>query len=226
MNAEMQNNGGGVSGSSLTLKLGMWIAWANVILFFVYDAVVFVGGAFSGLFVEPYLTIAEVLTIIGACLLVLLMAVIHIAAPVAYKVFSLTAFGWILLLAGFTIAVHFVNLTLLKQIDPSERIELARVVGWEWPSMLYAIELAAWHLFFGMSMLFASLVFNGKGVEKTVKIGLLFTGSLCIIGLAGPLIGNLNWRMMGAFAYGFIFPVVCIYIAFVFKNAPRLSSIQ
>ena len=226
MHEASKNHTAGISGSRSNLNMGMWSAWASVVLFLVYDAVVFAGGVFQGEFHEPYLTIAEALTIIGACIVVVLMAAIHVCAPANTKVFSLTAFGWILLLAGFTIAVHFVNLTLLNQLDPQQKNDFARIVGWEWPSIFYAIELAAWHLFFGMSMLFASGVFRGKGHEKTVLISLLITGLLCIIGLAGPLIGNLLWRMMGAFAYGFIFPFGCIYIALVFKNAPETKADQ
>lgn len=214
-----------ISGSRHTLNIGMRSAWACVILFLIYDAVVLSGGALQGNFVDPYLTIAEALTIIGAIILIVLMATIHVCAPQNFKVFSLTAFGWILLLAGFTSAVHFVNLTVLKQLDPDQWIEFARVAGWEWPSILYSIELAAWHLFFGMSMIFAALVFRGDGREKIVRIGLLVTGTLCIVGLTGPLIGNLLWRMMGAFAYGFIFPFVCIYIALVFKNASETNTV-
>jgi hypothetical protein len=210
-----------ISGPRGTLKLGMWSAGASAILFLVYDVVVFAGGAFKGVFTEPYLAIAEALSIIGACILIVLMATIHICAPRGLKVFSLIAFGWILLLVGFTCAVHFVNLTLLRQLEPGQRIEFVRFIGWEWPSMLYAIELTAWHLFFGMSMLFTALVFKGNGREKTVRGGLLLTGFLCLIGLSGPLIGNLNWRLMGAFSYGFIFPFVCIFVALIFKNAPE-----
>jgi hypothetical protein len=205
--------------SSSALNTGMWSAWANFVLFIIYDAVVIAGGAFSGGFIEPFLSIAEGLTIIGACILIVLMATIHVCTPGNLQFYSLIAFAWMILLAGFSIAVHFVNLTLLKQSDNTQRIELARFTGWEWPSLLYAIELAAWHLFFGMSMLFAALVFPGKGRRKIIRIGLLITGLLCLIGLAGPLIGNLNWRMMGAFAYGFIFPIVCIFIALDFKHA-------
>lgn len=215
-----------ISGPRRTLNLGMWSAWASFILFLIYDAVVFSGGVLNGVFNEPYLSIAEALTIIGACILIVLMAAIHICAPGNVKVFSLTAFGWILLLAGFTIAVHFINLTLLKQLESGQRIEYARFVGWEWPSMLYAIELAAWHLFFGMSMFFTGLVFQGKGREKTARITLLLTGSLCLIGLAGPLIGNLYWRLMGVFGYGFIFPFACVFVALIFKNAIQTNTIQ
>lgn len=226
MNDAIKNKMCVISGPRRTLKLGMWSALTSFILFLIYDAIIFTGGAFQGALAEPYLAIAETLTIIGACILVVLMAAIHVCAPKNVEVFSLTAFGWILLLAGFTIAVHFVNLTLLKQLEPSKRIEFARFFGWEWPSMLYAIELAAWHLFFGMSMLFTALVFQGRGREKIVRIGLLLTGFLCLIGLSGPLIGNLNWRLMGAFGYGFIFPFACIFVALVFKNAPETNTVQ
>lgn len=210
-----------ISGTRQSLNIGKWSAWANVILFLCYDAVVISGGAFQGQFREPFLTIAEALSIVGPIIVIVLMSAIHNCAPINSKIFSLTAFGWSLLLAGFTTAVHFVNLTLLKQLEPAQRIEFARFLGWEWPSMLYSIELAAWHMFFGMSLLFAALSFRGSGREKIVRIGFLVTGSLCIVGLIGPLIGNLTWRMMGAFAYGFIFPFVCVYVALVFQNAPE-----
>jgi hypothetical protein len=215
-----------ISGLRQTLQLGLWTAWASCILFIIYDIDVFSGGAFQGVFNEPYLTIAEVLSIIGAGILVVLTATIHECAAPRVKVFSLIAFGWTLLLAGFTSAVHFINLTLLKQLNPTQKMELIRIVGWEWPSIFYTIELVAWHLFFGMALLFLARVFQGSGSEKIVRVGLLITGFLCIIGLTGPLIGNLNWRMMGAFGYGFIFPIVCIFIARVFKNAQDTNAIR
>ena len=85
--------------------------------------------------------------------------------------------------------------------------------------MMFAIELVAWHLFFGLSMFFAAFAFKGVGKEKIVKQGLIITGILCIVGLIGPVIGDLKWRMMGIFGYGILFPIICVYIARVFKNA-------
>lgn len=52
-----------------------------------------------------------------------------------------------------------------------------------------------------------------------VRAGLITTGMLCLAGLAGPAVGNLNWRLTGVFGYTVVFPVGCIGIARLFKNA-------
>jgi hypothetical protein len=213
-----------ISGSNKTLTFGRRLAWVNFILFVVYDLIVITGIVRGqGDLEEPYLTIAEVMTIVSAPLLILFMAAIHECAPKSAKVYSLTALGWMVLLAGSTIMVHSVNLTLWRQISDQQKMDYVRFLGWEWPSMLYAIELVAWHLFFGLSMFFAGFVFTGAGKEKIVKRGLIITGMLCVLGLIGPLTGILTWRMIGIFGYGILFPVLCVYIGNVFKHAPVIS---
>lgn len=210
-----------ISGSHKILQFGLRSAWANFILFIVYDLIVITGIVIGqGVLKEPYLAIAEVMTLVSAPLLVLLMVAIHECAPQSAKVFSLTALGWMLLLAGSTVIVHFINLTLWRQISVQQKIDYVRFLGWEWPSMMYAIELVAWHLFFGLSMFFVAFVFKGKRWEKVVRIALIATGLLCIFGLIGPLVGDLIWRLIGVFGYGVGFPIVCVLIARVFKNAP------
>jgi hypothetical protein len=210
-----------ISGSHKVLQFGLRSAWANFVLFIVYDLIVITGIVVGqGVLIEPFLAIAEVITIVGAALLILLMVAIHECAPQRAKVFSLTALGWIILLAGSTAIVHFVNLTLWRQVSIQQKIDYVRFLGWEWPSMMFAIELVAWHLFFGLSMFFAAFAFRGEGSEKAVRIALIATGLLCIIGLIGPAVGDLIWRLIGVFGYGIGFPIVCAMIARVFKNAP------
>ena len=210
-----------ISGSHKILQFGLRSAWANFVLFIVYDLIVITGIVIGqGVLKEPYLAIAEVMTLVSAPLLILLMVAIHECAPQSAKVFSLTALGWILLLAGSTVIVHFINLTLWRQISDQQKIDYVRFLGWEWPSMMYSIELVAWHLFFGLSIFFAAFAFKGKGREKAVRIALIATGLLCIFGLIGPVIGDLIWRLIGVFGYGVGFPIACVMIARVFKNAP------
>jgi hypothetical protein len=209
-----------ISSSKNILQIGLWSARANAYLFIVYGIIVITGIVIGqGILSEPYLTIAEVLTAVSAPLLIVLMASIHISAPQSAKVFSLSAFGWMVLLAGTTCIVHFVNLTLWRQIGIQQKTDYILMLGWEWPSMMYAIELLAWHFFFGLSVFFAGLAFKGHGLLKAVRIALLTTGLLCIVGLAGPLVGDLVWRLPGVFGYGIVFPITCAMIARVFKNA-------
>lgn len=215
-----------LSGPRSLLLLGACSAWTLASLYVLYVAVLFAGGVARGVPQEPYLAIAEILTIVGAALQVTLMATVHESAPLRAKVFSLTALGWTLIMATLTTTVHFVELTVGRRVDVAAIPGFARLFGWEWPSLLYGVELLAWHLCFGLSLLFAAPVFPGRGRKSAVRTGLRVTGGLCLLGLVGPVVGNLKWRMIGAFAYGFIFPVVCFLIGLVFRDAAAALSRQ
>jgi hypothetical protein len=198
----------------------MWTGWSLFALYLAYAASLFAGGVAEGVPKDPWLAVAEVLDILSALLQVVLIATIHECAPHRARGLILVALGWMLVLAGLTAGVHFVMLTVGRQIDPAAFPGYARVFGWEWPSLLYGVELVAWHLFFGLSLLFAAPAFRGPGRQKVVRTGLRAAGALCIIGLAGPTVGNLDWRMIGVFGYGVVFPFVCIAIGLVFRDSP------
>jgi hypothetical protein len=212
-----------MTGTRGLLRFGMWCAWSLAALYLGYLTALFAGGVAVGVPTEPYLAIAEILTLVGAIIQVSLIATIHECAPPRAKPLTLMALGWMMVMAALTAAVHFVQLTVARRIDVAATPGLARVFGWEWPSLLYAVELLAWHLLFGLSLVFAASAFRGRGAEAAVRIGLRTTGFLCIVGLVGPAVGNLNWRMIGAFGYGFVFPVVCVVIGLVFKHAASSS---
>lgn len=93
--------------------------------------------------------------------------------------------------------------------------------GFEWPSLLMAIEFLAWHLFFGLALPFAAFGFRGGGKVAVVRIGLVASGVLRLAGLLGPAVGDLIWRLPGAVAYGVVFPLVCLMIGIVFKKRRR-----
>jgi hypothetical protein len=215
-----------LAGPRQTLRLGMWTAWTLFALYLAYETSLFAGGVVQGVPKDPFLAIAEVFDIVGALLQVILIATIHECAPRRTKSQTLLALGWMLVMAGLTISVHFVMLTVGRQIDAATFTGYTRVFGWEWPSLLYAVELAAWHLFFGLSLLFAASAFRGRGRQALVRVGLRVTGVLCIVGLVGPAVGNLNWRMIGVFGYGVVFPLVCIPIALVFRDATASDEVS
>ena len=190
-----------MSGPRHALLLGVWSAWTLAALYVVYIATLFAGGVAVGVPVEPYLAAAEVLTAVSGVLQVALIAAIHQCAPPEARAASLMALVWMAVMAGLTMTVHFVQLTVGRQVGPAAMADFRYVFGWEWPSLLYAVELAAWHLFFGLSLLFAAVVFRGGGAAA-VRFGLILAGVLCLIGLAGPAIGDLNWRMIGVLVTG------------------------
>jgi hypothetical protein len=91
--------------------------------------------------------------------------------------------------------------------------------AFEWPSLLVAVELLSWHLFFGLALLFAASGFQGTGAEAVVRTGLRVSGALCLAGLVGPALGDFVWRLPGVLGYGVVFPLLCLVIGYVFKRA-------
>jgi hypothetical protein len=212
-----------IAGSRRVLLVGMWSAWLFFALSVAYAAAAVAAGAARGVPNDPFWAIAEIITIVGAVILVILMAVIHDCAPPRGKILSLTALGWTLVWAALTITVHFVQLTVARRIDVQAIPGFTRLFGFEWPSLLFAVELLAWHLFLGLSLVFAAFAFVGGGREAAVRIGLTASGLLCVAGLIGPAVGDLTWRFIGVFGYGVVFPIVCFMIGLLSKT-PRLGA--
>jgi hypothetical protein len=210
-----------IKGDKHILKIGMWSAWIIVPMWVLYAAVLFAGGVVKGLPREPYFALAEILTIISALVLVILMSAIHLCTARPFRIFSLLGLGWMFITAGITVTVHFAELTVGRQLDASTRNTFAPIFDFKWPALLWGIELGAWHLGFGLSVLFAAFAFQGNGREKAARIGLITTGLLCLFGLIGPVVGDLTWRLIGVFGYGVVFPIVGVLIARVFRHAPQ-----
>jgi hypothetical protein len=213
-----------MTGARETLRLGMWSAWTLAGFYLAYIAALLAGGVAQGVPTDPYLALAEGLIILAAPLQVVLAAVVYQCAPQHARAATLVGLGWMMVMAGLTMTVHFVELTVARAVNTTAIPGFERLFGWEWPSLLYAIELMAWHMFLGLSLLFMAQAFPGRGTEVMVRVGLRTAGALCIAGLAGPLLGNLDWRMIGVFGYGAMFPAVCILMGTVFRSAARSAA--
>ena len=171
-----------------------------------------IGFAIHGLdepIVDPVLAVMEVLTLLVAPPLVMLMAAVHEWAPPDRRTYSLTALAFMILVAGTTSVVHFVELTARRQLGSS---------GIVWPSTVYAVELLAWNLFLGLSLVFAGPVFRGNGLERRVRRGLFLTGGLCLAGVAGPATGNMRLQLVGVLGYALVLPGVSLMMARLFRG--------
>lgn len=165
---------------------------------------------------DPYLAIMELMIVVQAPIVVMMFAVIHAYAKRANRTWSLTAFALVCLLAGITISVHFVMLTVGRQVSPAAIPGFSHLLGWQWPSVSYAIEILAWDFFFGLALLAAAPIFGGHRLGRSVRIGMLVAGTLCLAGLAGVVVGNMQIRNIGIVGYGAVFPVVSLLVARVF----------
>jgi hypothetical protein len=192
--------------------LGMWSAIALFVVGVIYAIAVAFGMYTVGLtgpIVDPILAIMEILTLVAASLLVILMSTIHCKSLAEYRVFSSIALAFAVLVAGLTGAVHFIGLTALRQIGTE---------GIVWPSAIYAVELLAWDVFLGLSLLFAAPVFRGAGLNRNIRTGLIVTGVLCLTGTLGPATGDMRLQFIAVLGYGVFLPVVCLMIARYFRK--------
>ena len=125
--------------------------------------------------------------------------------------YGVIALAFTILFAGTTSVVHFVELTALRQLGSA---------GIVWPSTVYAVELLAWNLFLGLSLLFAAPVFAGVA-ESGVRRGLFIGGVLCVAGTVGPVVGNMRIQLIGVVGYAGVLPVVAFMLTRLFRRDGR-----
>jgi hypothetical protein len=87
--------------------------------------------------------------------------------------------------ATLTMTVHLVELIMVRRTAVGSGPGRARLFGFEWSSLLYALDVVVWDLLVGISLVFAALVFTGRR-HTIVRRGLLGSGVLCPAGLIRP----------------------------------------
>ena len=132
------------------------------------------------------------------------------------------AFGWMLVAACLTMTVHVVELVVARRVEPEAVPGFARLFDFAWPSMLYAVDIVAWDLLLGLSLVFAAVVFTGHRY-RAARRGLLVSGVLCLGGLVGPAIDVLAWRGIGILGYVVAFPVACVALSRALSPAVNVA---
>jgi hypothetical protein len=167
---------------------------------------------------EPFFSILEILILLMAPLMVVLMVSVHAWAPPEARAYSLTALVFMSLLAVVTCCVHFVILTVSRLIESAGVPGLPFLLSFKWPSLAYALDLLAWDLFFGLSVLFAAPVFSGDRLRVSIRILMIASGVLAIAGTSGAVVGDMQLRMIGVVGYAGVFPVAALLLAILFRR--------
>jgi hypothetical protein len=211
----------GLGGTKADRWIGMWSARVLFAMGIAYAVTMVAGfavmGNLSRPLADPYLAVMEVLILVMAPILVLLAVVIHACAPDGTKTYSMTALGWMLLVAGFTMTVHLVQLTVVRRIGPGAIEGFQYLFNWHWPSVLYGVDVAAWDIFFGLALLFAAPVFHAAG-HVAVRNGLLIAGAMCLVGIVGPAVNHIALRQIGIIGYAIVWPIVCVPLSKAFRQ--------
>ena len=163
---------------------------------------------------DPYLAVMEVLTIVSALALLGLVIAIWCFADVAHRAPALTALAIGTLAAGLTMAVHFVQLTAIRQLWRAGRLVDYRLV---WPSPLFALEYFVWDILVGLTLLCVSFAIAGGPGAEAARRALLIGGVLCLAGVAGPLSGQMFLQNVAVLGYAVALPIAGAVTARMFR---------
>ena len=89
---------------------------------------------------------------------------------------------------------------------------------------MYALDILAWDLFFGLSMLFAAPVFKKDRFEKNLKILLITSGILSLFGLIGVPLQNMQIRNIGIIGYAVVAPVAFLLIGKILGRSKEVQN--
>jgi len=165
---------------------------------------------------DPFFSIMEILTILIAPLMVVCLVAVHAYAWPDVKVYSFAALCFMIILAGITSSVHFVMLTVSRQIEATGLKWIPFFLSFKWPSVVYTLDILAWDWFFALSMLFAALVFKSGRLERTVRMLMIVSGVLSLAGLLGVPLADMQIRNIGIIGYAVMAPVVFLLLGLIF----------
>ncbi|MEA2713474.1 MAG: hypothetical protein QOK27_1435, partial [Gemmatimonadales bacterium] len=139
------------------------------------------------------------------------------------QVFALAGLCFGVMAAGVTMAVHFLELTAIRQLVRADEGRLSYLLVW--PSSLLAADYLAWDLFVGLSLVCVSRVFVGDiSLSRARRITAL-CGVLCLAGLVGPFSGSIAWQTIAVLGYAVVLPLAAGLIARVFwATAPASTA--
>jgi hypothetical protein len=100
------------------------------------------------------------------------------------------------------------------------------LLSWNWPSVVFALDIASWDFFFGFALVLAAAAFPGPGLPRLVRRGLLLSGALSLFGLVGAATGNMGVRDIGIVGYAVVLPVVLLVMARLFAATPVRQTVR
>ena len=209
--------------TSVARRLGLVAAATTAILIVAYAATLTAG--FLSLespndpIGQPMVSILEVLIIVMMPAMVALMVAVHAWAPKRLKVLSLTALTFMGLLAGVTCSLHFVILTVSHQAAFAGQSWLPLFFQFKWPSVVYALDILAWDVFFPLSMLCAAALFSGSSLNVWIRWLMVASAVLALGGLSGVVANDMQLRNIGIVGYVGVFLVVDVLLGVLFYRA-------
>jgi len=195
-----------------TAQLGARSGIAIVVVGFAYAIALAAGMVRHGLsepIGDPILAIMETLTISSAAPVLSLFVALRAATDESRQHWATLALCCAAMFAFATTGVHVVELTAGRALGTH---------GLVWPSATYAVELLAWDLLLGLALLLAANTLPVNERTRRLRFWSRVTGGLCLVGLIGPLVGNMRLQLIGVFGYAVMLPVVAWMLTGWFRH--------
>jgi hypothetical protein len=167
---------------------------------------------------DPWFTFMELLILGIAPAMVAFAVGLHAWVPVERKSHALLSIAFMSMCALVTCCVHFVVLTLSRQPAFASGSWPTLVFAFRWPSVVYALDILAWDVFFPLAALCAALAIQGTGLAGLARTLLFASAALAFSGLAGVPFANMNLRNIGILGYVGLYPIAAVLLAVVFRR--------
>ena len=139
------------------------------------------------------------------------MVVVHSYAPKEKQLFSFIALLFMVMMTCITSGVHFTILAI-------GYLKMPELLSFQWPSVVYALDILAWDWFFGLAMLFAANVFTDGRLEQSIRVLMITSGVLSLAGLIGVPFDNMQIRNVGIIGYTLVASIVFLLLGNLFKT--------
>lgn len=213
--------------TSHQMKIGKYSASAVFLLLLSYALVTILGflslESPSDPISDPYFTLMELLILIIAPLILIVMVIINNYAEFETKIYSKIALIFMTIMTAITMSVHFTILSLSSKSEFSDNNFMQLFISFKWPSVVYVLDILAWDFFFAISFLFGSLVFNHGKLEKAVKILMIISGVLSLVGLLGVPLNNMQIRNIGIVGYAVMTLPIFLLLSKIFDSAKIIN---
>jgi hypothetical protein len=170
---------------------------------------------------NPWFTAMEVLILAIAPAMVAFTVGLHAWATTERKSLALLSVVFMSMCAVITCSVHFAVLTLSRHPAFAGPDWATLAFSFKWPSVVYALDILAWDVFFPLAAVFGALVVHGSGVARLARALLLGSATLAFIGQAGIPLSNMNVRNIGIIGYVFCYPIAAVLLAVMFWRLGR-----
>lgn len=172
---------------------------------------------------NPYVSIMEVIILLMTPFMDLLAASMYLNNVRTHKLTNFMSVVFMIIATSITSGVHIVVLSINNHAWTGELSWLRPFLAWEWPSVVYALDILAWDFFFALAIL--CLVPNYYRRNHAISVLLSLSGILSLVGLIGPVISDMQFRLIGVFGYAGLFPAACILIGIhAWKNRMPLPK--